>query len=417
MKPDLNNNVNDKNFHAKDCTSPTGKISSKPLICEDNSSILDNQAFENSYKLMEDDMDDLLLTCQLSSSSNLTVSVSDQPCLKCGESPSEMGTPNVPESFLAPNAIQQGVCKEIQETQMLFSDHEEDTEINERELNSYETTAYEREISAQSDHWFDDDDDDLILATAVQEYEKSQDLHVKGIKNATVEVKKNKIKDEIHRQLSSGEKDQKFECDKKVSNGSSKHPSLLHQSSTSKNEKNKIQYNTCKYSHRVSKNNNDRYFTNIKSFTLVNDTTSSPLQSISGNVVPKATKKYGSREVEKKMKASDSKDFEEAKRKIKKSSSKIHSDLKEFEFFSDDELDDLLNNINFDGNYCQSFYVFVLCWKKFIKISDRLLKTETFIFLCFFFIRSTVQCNQGYTVNHRKLQDIPCKPQLSSKDP
>ena len=156
----------------------------KPAISELGPALSDpaisDCLLEDSFEWTEDDMDELILTCQLSSSGKGSLTVPDAPRPQCGLSPSQIF---VPETQIAQMPPEIEPC--LQSTQVLL--HEEEPEVNTNEDVPILNTncggkLYEQEVPVQNDldKWeLNFDEDDSLLASAAQEFELSQEAGAK----------------------------------------------------------------------------------------------------------------------------------------------------------------------------------------------------------------------------------------------
>ncbi|XP_028409813.1 uncharacterized protein LOC114532497 [Dendronephthya gigantea] len=142
---------------------------------------------EDSFEWTEDDMDELILTCQLSSSGKGSLTIPEASKPRFGASPSQVSF--VPEtqftqirSRTAHTETQKRTdasSHEPQCTQILFPEGEDGNidEGGDGALNTSEVRQFEhaQQIPEQedTDQW-DFDDDDSLLATAMHEFELSQ---------------------------------------------------------------------------------------------------------------------------------------------------------------------------------------------------------------------------------------------------
>ena len=134
----------------------------------------------DSFEWTEDDMDELILTCQLSSSGKGSLTVPDPPRPQCGASPSE--DIFVPETQLTQMPSRTTRTEtQMQPTQILFDEEKSKLNTNEVVLNTNhaaEQSEHAQEVPEQKDvdKWeFNFDEDDLLLASAAQEFELSQE--------------------------------------------------------------------------------------------------------------------------------------------------------------------------------------------------------------------------------------------------
>ena len=159
----------------KPAISDLGRAISEPAISD--------CLLEDSFEWTEDDMDELILTCQLSSSGKGSLTVPDAPRPQCGLSPSQVFVPETQITQMPQMLPEIEPCS--QNTQMLF--HEEEPEVNTNEdvtiLNTdYGGQQYEQEVPEQNDldKWeLNFDEDDSLLASAAQEFELSQEAIAK----------------------------------------------------------------------------------------------------------------------------------------------------------------------------------------------------------------------------------------------
>ena len=172
--------VKDTN-HATNGHQPfTTKLTSTPgtTSAELNTAISDC-LWDDSFEWTEDDMDELILTCQLSSSGKGSLTVPDPPRLQCGVSPSQVLV--VPETQLtqmpsrcAGTQIQPQIQPCSQSTQLLFD--EEKSGVNNNEVEHAQEVPEQNEL----DKWeLNFDEDDSLLASAAQEFELSQEAMAK----------------------------------------------------------------------------------------------------------------------------------------------------------------------------------------------------------------------------------------------
>ena len=104
---------------------------------------------EDSFEWTEDDMDELIITCQLSSSGKGSLTVPDPPKPKFGFSPSQITL--------------------VPETQML-------SQWDTQEMNGVEKTEHAQEVPDEVEKWsLNFDEDDSLLASVAQEFELSQE--------------------------------------------------------------------------------------------------------------------------------------------------------------------------------------------------------------------------------------------------
>ncbi|CAB4029588.1 Hypothetical predicted protein [Paramuricea clavata] len=137
-----------------------------------------SELLHDSFEWTEDDMDELILTCRLSSSGKGSLTVPDPPRPQCGASPSQVIF--VPETQLTQMPSRTTRTEtQMQPTQILF--HEEKSKLNTNEvvLNTNHSAEHAQEVPEQKDlvdKWeFNFDEDDSLLASAAQEFELSQE--------------------------------------------------------------------------------------------------------------------------------------------------------------------------------------------------------------------------------------------------
>ena len=163
----------------------------------------------------EDDMDELILTCQLSSSGKGSLTIPEVPKPQCGLSPSQVIL--VPETQMTPDACAETqvlpeVERFLQSTQMLFD--EEEPEVDTKDVAAVlnaehgpELCEHAQEVPEQNlDLWeLDSDEDDSLLASAAQEFELSQEAKTKSPRFSRGLAKRSPRKDIQNNKCSNGE--------------------------------------------------------------------------------------------------------------------------------------------------------------------------------------------------------------------
>lgn len=154
-----------------------------------NATIADH-LMDDSFDWTEDDMDELILTCQLSSSGHGSLTVPDAPKPKFGSSPSQVTF--VPETQVTQMKSQE-ICTKAQMkpetkpctegTQVLFSAKQPDNDKRKKVVtNGNQIADHAQEVPQQNglDVWdMNFDEDDALLASAVEEFELSQEAMAK----------------------------------------------------------------------------------------------------------------------------------------------------------------------------------------------------------------------------------------------
>lgn len=161
-------------------TNAGQQLSSKKHAISVPGTIVSEILMDDSYEWTEDDMDELILTCQLSSSGKGSLTIPDPPRPQCGMSPSQVVF--VPETQLTQLQSQTTCAKTevepqrqacFQATQILFDEEKPTLNTNKVVQSQCVQKVPERK---EADDWeFDSDDVDALLASAVQEFESSQE--------------------------------------------------------------------------------------------------------------------------------------------------------------------------------------------------------------------------------------------------
>jgi hypothetical protein len=171
---------------------------------------------EDGFVWTEDDMDELILTCQLSSSGKGSLTIPEVPKPQCGLSPSQVIL--VPETQMTPDACAETqvlpeVERFLQSTQMLFDEEEPEVDTYKdvvAVLNAEhgpELCEHAQEVPEQNlDLWeLDSDEDDSLLASAAQEFELSQEAKTKSPRFSRGLAKRSPRKDIQNNKCSNGE--------------------------------------------------------------------------------------------------------------------------------------------------------------------------------------------------------------------
>ena len=154
-----------------------------------NATITD-RLMDDSFDWTEDDMDELILTCQLSSSGHGSLTVPDAPKPKFGSSPSQVTF--VPETQITQMLSRANCAKPqmkpetkpcSQGTQILFpSEQLDNNKLKKVVLDTNHVAERTQEVPQQNDVdvWdLNFDEDDSLLASAAQEFELSQEAMAK----------------------------------------------------------------------------------------------------------------------------------------------------------------------------------------------------------------------------------------------